>query len=180
MQIQVPLSVPIPGEALGQANVLVSDPTPQGNIFPTSFSQALVELCATGWYIWVETRPTLRFQRVPQDSKCLWVVSDEYPKVILLVLRIMADISPLEFLRLNIILTHNPDLLKHKSPCRSVPMQHCVHTVLHSEFKTNGMAPILPMLQLLLVTTLLHQQALRECEELAWGSPATHLVSTNL
>lgn len=48
MQIQVPLSVPIPGEALGQANVLVSDPTPQGNIFPTSFSQAPVELCATG------------------------------------------------------------------------------------------------------------------------------------
>ena len=48
IKIQVPLSVPIPGEALGQANVLVSDPTPQGNIFPTSFSQVPVELCATG------------------------------------------------------------------------------------------------------------------------------------
>lgn len=48
MQIQVPLSVPILGEAPGQANVLISDPTPQRNILPPSFSQAWVELCATG------------------------------------------------------------------------------------------------------------------------------------
>lgn len=82
-------------------------------------------------------------------------------KVTLLVLRIMVDTSPFEFLRINIILTHNLDLLKHKSPCRRVPIQHCVHTVLHSEFKMNRMALMLPVLQLLLVTTLLHQQALR-------------------
>lgn len=48
MQIQVPFSVPILDEAPGQANVLISDPTSQRNILPTSFSQAWVELCATG------------------------------------------------------------------------------------------------------------------------------------
>lgn len=46
MQIQVPLSVPFPGEAPGKP--VFSDLTPQRSIFPTSFSQAPVELSATG------------------------------------------------------------------------------------------------------------------------------------